>query len=228
MTGQVSGGLASVSFNASAGATSYIVQAGSQQGLSDLFNANIGNTTAASAPVPAGFRAFVRIIAVNACGNSAPTADFVLGLTLGIGDLQVTLSWNSTADIDLHVIEPNGTHVYYANGTGSTARLDRDDTDGFGPENIFVNTGAASQGTYQIFIVHFSGPPTTSQIQVRVRANTPNEQFRVFTRSTSTANTSLGINVADANVGNASITERTGTRAADEREDGAVTVKGKR
>ena len=37
----------------------------------------------------------------------------------------------------------------------STARLDRDDTDGFGPENIFVGQGASLPGIYRVYLVHF-------------------------------------------------------------------------
>ena len=224
LTGQIVGTLASVSFNPSPGATSYIVQAGTAFGLSNLFNANIGGSTSVSAPVPAGFTAFVRVIAVNACGQSAPTADLALGFSLGAGDLQVTLTWNTATDIDLHIREPNGTHVYYAARNGTTARLDRDDTDGFGPENIFVNSGAAAAGVYQVYIVHYSGAiATTSTIQIRLRAGTPNEQFRVFTRASSAGNPALGFNVADVNVGTNTITETAGTRAAVEGD--AITVK---
>ncbi|MGE3191801.1 MAG: YfaP family protein, partial [Vicinamibacterales bacterium] len=184
-------------------------------GASNLFNGNVGASTTASSPVGAGFQAFVRVFAVNACGTSAPTADFVLGLTLGEGDLQVTLSWDTTADMDLHVIEPDGTHVYYAARTGHTARLDVDDTNGFGPENIFVNRGSASAGTYQVFIVHYGGSTATNAtIQVRLNAGTANERYAVFTRTTPGGNPSLGFNVADVNVGSGTIAERSGTRAS--------------
>ena len=60
-------------------ATSYIVQAGSFSGGVDLFNANVGATTTVSASgLPPGFRAFVRVIAVNACGNSSPSSIVIL------------------------------------------------------------------------------------------------------------------------------------------------------
>jgi len=215
LTGSVVGGLASVSFNPSPGATSYIVQAGTAFGASNLFNANIGPSTSASAGVPPGFTAYVRVIAVTGTCQSAPTADLALGFSLGVGDLQVTLSWNTAVDMDLHIIEPNGTHVYYANRNGTTARLDRDDTDGFGPENIFVNPGAAAAGTYQVYIVQFSSAtPTSSTIQIRVNAGTANELYQVFTRNTPGGNSGVGYNVANVNVGARTITETTGTRTA--------------
>lgn len=79
VSGGITSGTATVQWTASPGATSYIVQAGSAQGGSNLFNANVGPlTTVTASGLPPGFRAFVRIIAVNACGQSAPTADFTL------------------------------------------------------------------------------------------------------------------------------------------------------
>ena len=78
LTGSIVGGIASVQFNPASGATSYIVQVGTAPGLSNLFNANIGDRTSASGAVPGGFQGYVRVFAVNACGRSAPTADFFL------------------------------------------------------------------------------------------------------------------------------------------------------
>ena len=79
LSGTITAGTAVVSWTASIGATSYIVQAGSTTGMADLFNANVGSTTAVSASgLPAGFRAFVRVAAVNACGASLPTADVLV------------------------------------------------------------------------------------------------------------------------------------------------------
>ena len=73
-------GSATVSWQPVAGATSYVVQAGSQPGGSDLFNGNVGNMTTVSATgLPPGFRAFVRVYAVNDCGVSGPAPEVVLG-----------------------------------------------------------------------------------------------------------------------------------------------------
>jgi hypothetical protein len=78
VTGGVSGGIARVQWAASAGATEYLVQAGSTQGTANLFPlTNIGNNLGAQAPVPAGFTAWVRIFARNACGTSTGV-DFFL------------------------------------------------------------------------------------------------------------------------------------------------------
>lgn len=74
------GGVAAVAWAPVAGATSYIVRAGVQPGASDLFNGNVGNTTAVSASgLPPGFQAFVRVHAVNACGTSAASPEVAIG-----------------------------------------------------------------------------------------------------------------------------------------------------
>jgi hypothetical protein len=73
-------GTGTVTWSGVAGATSYLVRAGLTPGGSELFNGNVGNTTSVSASgLPAGFRAFVRVYAVNACGTSGPSAEAVLG-----------------------------------------------------------------------------------------------------------------------------------------------------
>jgi hypothetical protein len=79
-TTTVINGSATVSWQPVAGATSYVVQAGSQPGASDLFNGNVGNNTTITATgLPPGFRAFVRVFAVNTCGMSGPAPEVVLG-----------------------------------------------------------------------------------------------------------------------------------------------------
>jgi hypothetical protein len=158
--------------------------------------------TFSRADVPTG-NFIVQMRAVNDVGVSGLSERFIVpvGFTLGAGDLSVTLTWNSAADMDLHVVDPNGVHVYFGNKTpaDSTAKLDRDDTDGLGPENIFVLPGRASVGEYRIYIVHFGrSVPTTSTIQVTINAGTPNERTQVFTRTTSTANSGQSIEVAVA------------------------------
>ena len=67
-------GTASVSWPAVPGATSYIISAGTTQGAANLFPAtNLGTQTFAGANgLPSGFAAWVRVVAVNACGQSAP------------------------------------------------------------------------------------------------------------------------------------------------------------
>ena len=61
-------------------ATAYVVQAGSATGLSDVAVINVGGTTTLSAAAPPGTY-FVRVLAVNAAGGSAPSAEIVITVT---------------------------------------------------------------------------------------------------------------------------------------------------
>ena len=70
-SGSVADGVATLQWKHAGGATSFIVQAGSAAGRSDLYNGDVGNTRSVSANVPAGIPIYARVIAVNACGPSA-------------------------------------------------------------------------------------------------------------------------------------------------------------
>ena len=47
--------------------------------------------------------------------------------TVGTGDVQVSVSWDVSNDIDLHVVDPNGFEIYWDDDTspeGGTLDLD--------------------------------------------------------------------------------------------------------
>lgn len=211
----ITGSTVGLSWSAIANATSYEVEA-VVQATGQTFLLPVGNQTTLTVPnVPFG-NYIVRVRGRNALGVGQFSNQIivVVGVILGTGDLQVTLTWNTTADIDLHIIEPNGSHVYFASETGTTARLDVDDTDGFGPENIFVAAANAASGVYQIYIVHYSeSVPTTSTIAVNLRPGTPTAQTLLFSRSTSVGDPSSGFNVANVNIQTGQIVETFGSRA---------------
>jgi len=75
------------------------------------------------------------------------------------GLFTVTLTWSGTGDEDLHVIEPNGTHVFYASKQGFTGFLDVDNVVSFGPEHYFASCDPTliQDGLYQIGINDFNG-----------------------------------------------------------------------
>jgi len=78
LVGSTGGGQAAVQWIGAPDATSYLVQAGSAPGLSDVFYGNVGGVVSVSAQVQAGFSAYVRVVAVNGCGQSAPSAEIFL------------------------------------------------------------------------------------------------------------------------------------------------------
>ena len=77
-------------------------------------------------------------------------------LLAGSGNVQITLTWDNYADIDLHCIDPAGFQIYFANPYSSYTGgyLDYDNTVGFGPENIFFTN--APNGTYRVFIHYYA------------------------------------------------------------------------
>ena len=114
-----------------------------------------------------------------------------------------------------------GRGVLPVNRIGPTATLDRDDTDGFGPENIFVARGHGT-GIYRIFIVHYGGlPPTTATVAIRViNPVTQREESQVVTFQTAGPNRTLNINIATVDTRNGQIITLPGDtrRLSDERE----------
>ncbi len=79
------------------------------------------------------------------------------------GVLQIGLSWDTNGtDIDLWVTDPNGEKVYYDNETSvSGGYLDRDDTDGYGPENIYW-VDNIPDGTYMVQVHYYGGMEITN------------------------------------------------------------------
>ena len=98
-------------------------------------------------------------------------------VVVGTGDVQVTLLWANDSDMDLHVIDPDGTEIYFSNRTSpSGGQLDVDDIPSSGDnsthvENIFWAAEGAPTGTYSVFVNHYSshsGGANSYTLEVRV------------------------------------------------------------
>jgi hypothetical protein len=121
----------------------------------------------------------------GACGRMcAVDQTCVMGACIGTGQLRFTATWTSAGDVDLHIVPPCGTEIYYSNRTACGGTLDRDDTTGTGPENVFWSTGAAS-GPYLVCAVPYSitGSNTVTVNVVR-GASTVRTFTRTYTAST--------------------------------------------
>lgn len=76
---------------------------------------------------------------------------------LGSGPISASLTWGAQPDLDLHIYEPNGDHVYYRNLTGTSGSLDLDDTNRQGPEHYFVTCDKLEIGTYRFGVNYYRG-----------------------------------------------------------------------
>jgi hypothetical protein len=135
-------------------------------------------------------------IIANVSPPIAPTYDFsqiqpsrwtrplqvnVRATPTGEGDLQFTLTWDTTADMDLHIFEPGGSEIAYYSRTSANGYLDVDDTNGFGPENVYYEDGHDA-GSYRVEVHHFSGAlPTNYTVTVTVNGSTSSYSGNVTT-----------------------------------------------
>jgi len=73
------------------------------------------------------------------------------------GFLTATLTWNGQGDVDLHVFEPNGKHVYFVDKQGTSGLLDVDNVVGFGPEHYTLGCDKSKiqTGIYQIKVANY-------------------------------------------------------------------------
>lgn len=84
------------------------------------------------------------------------------------GVITVALTWGPAPDIDLHVYEPNGTHVYWYYMQGISGSLDRDDRSHYGPEHYHVpSCDTLERGLYEIALDYFEGDyPEIATVQI--------------------------------------------------------------
>jgi len=77
---------------------------------------------------------------------------------VGSGPITVTLNWGDQPDVDLHVFEPDGSHVYYAALQGTSGYLDHDDVTSWGPEHYYVvSCDTLAAGTYRVGVNYYRG-----------------------------------------------------------------------
>lgn len=91
--------------------------------------------------------------------NQVETTTSSDGLTLGTGDIQVTLRWANSDDLDLSVTDPNGEVVsFFTPAIGSGGQLDVDANAGCFEqsstpiENVFWPVAQAPEGNYTVTV----------------------------------------------------------------------------
>ena len=134
--------------------------------------------------------------------NDGETANCITSVEAGnIDGLRIEVFWDTNGtDMDTHLMNPTGTmwtsedDCYYGNcitrgggdgilewgapGPDDNPRLDIDDTDGFGPENINITTPEA--GTYRVAVHNFAGGgPNNTTVRIYCGGSTtePRQTF---------------------------------------------------
>lgn len=124
-------------------------------------------------PVEGMAAALVRAVGVNPAADnpfpqpsnphaSLPHTSFIMPYELlGTGDVQATLIWGSTADLDLRVVDPNGETVSWLHPRASSGgRLDQDDRcapiSHGGPENVYWPEDGAPLGQYRVVVKYYA------------------------------------------------------------------------
>ena len=95
-------------------------------------------------------------------------------VVLGTGDVQVTLRWQGDADLDLHVVDPNGEEIWFANPqSASGGELDVDANgacEGLARpvENVYWPIGGAPSGVYEVYVDYYQLCDVTAPVDYEV------------------------------------------------------------
>lgn len=116
---------------------------------------------------------YLRMLRANAGQSDAVTTERAEELRSKLGlneaDLVVTIMWNTDAtDVDLHVHEPRGGHVYYGHPKSATGRLTADVTQGYGPEMYVAER--AQRGRYQLEAHYYASDANRMSARTKVYA----------------------------------------------------------
>lgn len=113
---------------------------------------------------------------------------FTVSPVINFGALRVVLDWDKTpADLDLHLIKEGDYHISYQNmhiaGDGS-AKLDRDDQKGYGPETITVKN-IDNDAAYTCYVKNYSGrnarnSKALSKSKARVQVYSNNQLLKTY------------------------------------------------
>lgn len=145
----------------------------------------VGNTLAVAHGGPPGIAAILTMVGVGGLVVAGAVYGAILiwpyisqffgEPELGTGDVQFTLQWEGDADLDLHVIGPDETEIYFDNQSSpSGGTLDVDACrNGCQPgesriENVYWPEGAAPEGSYTAWVHNFSGNSVEYQLVGKV------------------------------------------------------------
>lgn len=127
-------------------------------------------------------------------------------ITVGTGEVQVNITWDSKADVDLHVLDPSGAEIYWAGRSSTTGgQLDLDSnagcsSDGPRAENVSWYTGlVAPRGQYIVRVDYWSScssVTTNYVVTVNVKGKPPQVFSGVLTGTGDGGGKGSGANIS--------------------------------
>jgi hypothetical protein len=114
---------------------------------------------------------------------------FSVSPRMEMGCMRIVLDWGKKpADLDLHLVKEHAYHISYRNQIKSddgTVVLDRDDTDGFGPETVTINQ-TDNQASYTCYVHDYSNmnagkSDKLSQSKATLRVYNNNQLMETYT-----------------------------------------------
>ncbi|MGV9672034.1 MULTISPECIES: YfaP family protein [unclassified Gordonia (in: high G+C Gram-positive bacteria)] len=129
---------------------------------------------------------------VDASGNQGPLVrQEVKAIKVGTGAVQVTASWDVDSDLDLILVEPSGSKIYFNEKTSSSGgELDLDsnaDCDIDGKRNENITYPQAASGTYTVYVNLYASCGTSSTNYV-VTVSVGGQAPQTYTGNLSTPN----------------------------------------
>lgn len=112
---------------------------------------------------PKKAHAHVRHLDVSSAGSGVAMLYIENPNDVALSQMTATLTWEEQySDVDLHIIEPKpgSKHVFYRLKNGTTGFLDRDDTDGYGPEHFI--SAKPDIGNYTFYVNMYARHNITS------------------------------------------------------------------
>jgi len=123
---------------------------------------------------PAGFAV---VAPTTTTTTTRPPDTTTTTVVLGTGDVQATLRWSGDADLDLHVIDPEGFEIsFWSALSPSGGLLDVDmvpecGTSGNSVENVFWPDGESIPGEYLAFVHNYGTCPSSGTYELELRIN---------------------------------------------------------
>lgn len=128
--------------------------------------------------------------AVGTGGSVGSYDELTSSLTMvGTGEVQVSVAWDTQADVDLHLVTPSGAEIYYGNPTADGGQLDLDSNascsgDDKRQENITFADAPSGQYTVRVDYWSACGAAATNYVvTVRVRGRAAQTFTGQFTGS---------------------------------------------